>query len=31
MGGRIWAQSPRLDLPADGLPGAVITVELAAA
>jgi two-component system, OmpR family, sensor histidine kinase KdpD len=31
MGGHITAQSPRLDLPADGLPGTVITVELPAA
>ena len=31
MGGRISAQSPRLDLPADGLPGTIITVELPAA
>jgi two-component system sensor histidine kinase KdpD len=31
MGGRIAAMSPRLDLPADGLPGTVITVELPAA
>jgi two-component system sensor histidine kinase KdpD len=31
MGGRIWAQSPRPDLPADGLPGTVITLELPAA
>jgi len=31
MGGRISAQSPRLDLPADGLPGTVITIELPAA
>ncbi len=31
MGGRISAQSPRLDLPADGLPGTIITLELPAA
>ena len=31
MGGSIRAQSPRLDLPADGAPGTVITVELPAA
>ncbi|GAN81036.1 sensor histidine kinase [Acidocella aminolytica] len=31
MDGRISAQSPRLDLPADGLPGTVITLELPAA
>jgi two-component system sensor histidine kinase KdpD len=31
MGGNIAAQSPRLDLPADGLPGTIITVELPAA
>jgi two-component system sensor histidine kinase KdpD len=31
MGGAIRAQSPRLDLPADGLPGTRITVELQAA
>jgi two-component system sensor histidine kinase KdpD len=31
MGGSIRAQSPRLDLPADGLPGTIITVELPAA
>jgi two-component system sensor histidine kinase KdpD len=31
MGGHISAQSPRLDLPADGLPGTIITVELPAA
>ena len=31
MGGGITAQSPRLDLPADGLPGTVITLELPAA
>jgi len=31
MGGKIEAQSPRLDLPADGLPGTVISVELPAA
>ncbi|WP_298222703.1 sensor histidine kinase KdpD [Acidocella sp.] len=31
MGGRISAQSPRQDLPADGLPGTIITVELPAA
>ncbi len=31
MGGHIRAQSPRLDLPADGLPGTIITVELPAA
>ena len=31
MGGRISAQSPRLDLPADGLPGTIIIVELPAA
>jgi two-component system sensor histidine kinase KdpD len=31
MGGRISAQSPRPDLPADGLPGTVISVELPAA
>ncbi len=28
MGGTIRAQSPRLDLPADGLPGTVIVIEL---
>jgi two-component system, OmpR family, sensor histidine kinase KdpD len=28
MGGRISAQSPRTDLPADGLPGTVITIRL---
>jgi two-component system sensor histidine kinase KdpD len=31
MGGKISAQSPRIDLPADGLPGTVIAVELPAA
>jgi two-component system sensor histidine kinase KdpD len=31
MGGSIRAQSPRLDLPADGAPGTVITIELQAA
>ncbi|MBB5371837.1 sensor histidine kinase [Acidocella aromatica] len=31
MDGRISAQSPRLDLPADGLPGTIITLELPAA
>ncbi len=31
MGGRISAQSPRADLPADGLPGTIIAVELPAA
>jgi two-component system, OmpR family, sensor histidine kinase KdpD len=31
MGGRIAAQSPRLDLPADGLPGTIITLDLPAA
>jgi two-component system sensor histidine kinase KdpD len=31
MGGTIRAQSPRLDLPADGLPGTIVTVELPAA
>lgn len=31
MDGRISAQSPRPDLPVDGLPGTVITVELPAA
>jgi two-component system, OmpR family, sensor histidine kinase KdpD len=31
MGGSIRAQSPRLDLPADGLPGTSITLELQAA
>jgi two-component system sensor histidine kinase KdpD len=31
MGGSIAAQSPRLDLPADGLPGTIITLELPAA
>lgn len=31
MGGHIRAQSPRLDLPADGLPGTIIAVELVAA
>lgn len=31
MGGNIRAQSPRLDLPADGLPGTSITIELQAA
>lgn len=31
MGGSVSAQSPRLDLPADGAPGAVITTELPAA
>ncbi|OYY02150.1 MAG: hypothetical protein B7Y73_09565 [Acidocella sp. 35-58-6] len=30
MGGRISARSPRLDLPADGLPGTIITIELPA-
>jgi two-component system sensor histidine kinase KdpD len=30
MGGKISARSPRLDLPADGLPGTVITIELPA-
>lgn len=31
MGGQIRAISPRTDLPADGLPGTIITVELPAA
>jgi two-component system sensor histidine kinase KdpD len=31
MGGSIRAQSPRLDLPADGAPGTVITIEIPAA
>jgi two-component system sensor histidine kinase KdpD len=31
MGGEIRAQSPRLDLPADGAPGTVILLELPAA
>jgi two-component system sensor histidine kinase KdpD len=31
MGGTIQAQSPRLDLPADGAPGTVVTLELPAA
>jgi two-component system sensor histidine kinase KdpD len=31
MGGEIRAASPRLDLPADGAPGTVITVELPSA
>ncbi len=31
MGGTISAQSPRTDLPADGMPGTIITVELPAA
>jgi len=31
MGGTIRAQSPRLDLPADGLPGTVIHLTLPAA
>ena len=31
MGGRISAQSPRHDSPADGLPGTIITLELPAA
>ncbi|MBU6418607.1 MAG: sensor histidine kinase KdpD [Proteobacteria bacterium] len=31
MDGHISAQSPRLDLPADGLPGTIITLELPAA
>jgi two-component system sensor histidine kinase KdpD len=31
MGGSIRAQSPRLDLPADGAPGTVISIELPAA
>jgi two-component system sensor histidine kinase KdpD len=31
MDGRISAQSPRSDLPADGLPGTIITVKLPAA
>lgn len=31
MGGQIKAISPRTDLPADGLPGTIITVELPAA
>jgi two-component system sensor histidine kinase KdpD len=31
MGGKIRAQSPRLDLPADGAPGTVIILELPAA
>jgi two-component system sensor histidine kinase KdpD len=31
MGGTIRAQSPRLDLPADGAPGTVISLELNAA
>lgn len=31
MGGQIKAISPRTDLPADGLPGTIITIELPAA
>ena len=31
MGGTIGAQSPRHDLPADGLPGTVITIRMPAA
>jgi two-component system sensor histidine kinase KdpD len=31
MGGSITAQSPRTDLPADGAPGTIITIELPAA
>lgn len=31
MGGRVSAHSPRTDLPADGLPGTIITIELPAA
>jgi two-component system sensor histidine kinase KdpD len=31
MGGKIRAQSPRIDLPADGLPGTIIAIELPAA
>ncbi|MBU6449896.1 MAG: sensor histidine kinase KdpD [Rhodospirillales bacterium] len=31
MGGTISAQSPRTDLPADGMPGTIITLELPAA
>lgn len=31
MGGKIKATSPRTDLPADGLPGTIITIELPAA
>ncbi len=31
MGGTIKAQSPRTDLPADGMPGTIINVELPAA
>ncbi|MCB5944951.1 ATP-binding protein [Acidocella sp. KAb 2-4] len=31
MGGRISARSPRPDLPADGLPGTIIILELPAA
>jgi two-component system sensor histidine kinase KdpD len=31
MGGTIRAQSPRIDLPADGRPGTIITIELPAA
>ncbi len=31
MGGSIRAQSPRRDLPADGAPGTIITIELKAA
>ncbi|HQT64568.1 MAG: histidine kinase [Acidocella sp. 20-57-95] len=31
MGGKISARSPRLDLPADGLPGTIISIELPAA
>ena len=31
MGGSIRAMSPRLDLPADGLPGTIISMELLAA
>jgi len=31
MGGSISAQSPRIDLPADGLPGTVISIALPAA
>jgi two-component system sensor histidine kinase KdpD len=31
MGGTVRAQSPRLDLPADGAPGTVLNLELPAA
>ncbi|MDE8345288.1 MAG: sensor histidine kinase KdpD [Acidocella sp.] len=31
MGGTITALSPRLDLPADGLPGTIVTIDLQAA